>query len=459
MVCAHTEAGDWPQYLGPTRDGVAAPSSVVLATNWPAGGPPLRWATTAYGGYGGPSIFSNRVYFVDSQRLDEVEGEDGSGMRETLRCLDLADGAEQWRLDYDLSARTRAASVPAVSESHVSYITSQGHLVMVDAREGRLLWRKPLQDAEERGALRHAFAQSPLFVSNTVVVAAHNRTAGLVAYRRTDGAIVWQTPPFHELMGRGYERERHKWSSPAWVTLHGRAQIVHLVLDGAVSTDPFTGEVLWVHIGWRTPTKAPPVSVLPGNRLFLTQGYTGESQLIDIERAAQGDWSVAVVTNIAVKGTCHPAVAHNGYLYLNAHSRHERDDRGLVCLDRDGITRWQTRLKGQGTGFGDGGLLRSGDLLIAVSSRDCSLVLVRATPERYTELARAQVCSRPSGFSPLLAPPALSGGRLVLRCTSTIRCYDLAAGAAPVGDVSAPDLPPAPGGLAPVSTAGEEQCP
>ena len=33
---------DWPQYRGPTRDGIA-PVGPKLADNWPKDGPPLLW--------------------------------------------------------------------------------------------------------------------------------------------------------------------------------------------------------------------------------------------------------------------------------------------------------------------------------------------------------------------------------------------------------------------------------
>lgn len=460
LLCtAGVHAQDWPQYLGPTRDGVAGPPAVPLATHWPDAGPPLRWRTPTSGGYGGPSIFSNRVYFVDSQRLTERDGAPWDGMRESLRCLDFATGAELWRLDQDLTCRTRAASVPSVDGRYVSYVSSQGDLAMVEAASGRLLWRKPLQDAEEQEVLRHAFAQSPLFIGDTVVVAADNRSVGLAAYRKEDGAVVWQTPSFHELMGRAHDLEPHKWSSPALVTLHGRAQVIQLVLDGGVSVDPATGAVLWTHTQWSTPSKVPPVSLLASNRLFLTQGYSGDSQIVDVGLSADGVWTTHVVTNVPAKASCHPAVPYEGFLYLNAHPRQEREDIGLACLDREGHVRWQTRKGSVGEGFGDSGLLRSGELLLAFSARDGSLVMLQATPEHYRELGRARVSSRPSGFSSLLAPMALAHGQLVLRCPEAIHCYDLRVGATPRDDAPTPEedlLGEDPGSSGPMT--GDDTC-
>ena len=48
-------AGDWPQFLGPTRSGAAAPDEQVPAT-WPAGGPPIVWTKPVGQGFSGPVI-------------------------------------------------------------------------------------------------------------------------------------------------------------------------------------------------------------------------------------------------------------------------------------------------------------------------------------------------------------------------------------------------------------------
>src|SRR4051812_41135230 len=47
-------AGDWPQILGPHRNGAAEKES--LAAQWPDDGPPLRWQRDVGSGYAGIAV-------------------------------------------------------------------------------------------------------------------------------------------------------------------------------------------------------------------------------------------------------------------------------------------------------------------------------------------------------------------------------------------------------------------
>ena len=42
LATSQVVAQDWPQWRGPTRDGIA-PSGPKLADTWPEGGPKLLW--------------------------------------------------------------------------------------------------------------------------------------------------------------------------------------------------------------------------------------------------------------------------------------------------------------------------------------------------------------------------------------------------------------------------------
>src|SRR5205807_1677927 len=79
-VTTWVQAGDWPQWRGPGRDGV-----------WPEHRPPdrltleglkRRWRCPLGGGYGGVAVAAGRVYVMDRQkRPAEVE---------RILCLDAA---------------------------------------------------------------------------------------------------------------------------------------------------------------------------------------------------------------------------------------------------------------------------------------------------------------------------------------------------------------------------------
>ena len=53
-------ADDWPQWLGPHRDGVWHEDGIVDSI--PEGGLPVRWRVPVKGGYSGPAVADGRVY-------------------------------------------------------------------------------------------------------------------------------------------------------------------------------------------------------------------------------------------------------------------------------------------------------------------------------------------------------------------------------------------------------------
>src|SRR5207247_10563223 len=54
LVGSPLRAGDWPQFLGPTRNGVAAETN--LSVSWPKEGPPIVWQQKVGQGFSGPAV-------------------------------------------------------------------------------------------------------------------------------------------------------------------------------------------------------------------------------------------------------------------------------------------------------------------------------------------------------------------------------------------------------------------
>src|SRR5207248_10988513 len=59
------QADDWPQWLGPQRDGVWREAGTL--EKFPAAGLKIRWRTAIGGGYAGPAVAGGRVYVADRQ--------------------------------------------------------------------------------------------------------------------------------------------------------------------------------------------------------------------------------------------------------------------------------------------------------------------------------------------------------------------------------------------------------
>ena len=88
-------AADWPQYLGPQRDGVAHDAK-GLARAWPAPARSSSGRQPVGTGYGGAAIYGDSVLLLD--REDE--------RRDVLRRFNLADGKEVWQYPYDAPGKS-----------------------------------------------------------------------------------------------------------------------------------------------------------------------------------------------------------------------------------------------------------------------------------------------------------------------------------------------------------------
>src|ERR1700731_2913220 len=126
-------AADWPQFLGPSRNGVYA--GPPLAESWPPGGPRLVWRKKVGQGFSGPAVAGNRVILF--QRV---------GGEEVVEALDAGTGATQWRYasptvyrdDFGFDEGPRA--VPVVVNGRVYPFGAEGLLSAAGLATGRRIW-------------------------------------------------------------------------------------------------------------------------------------------------------------------------------------------------------------------------------------------------------------------------------------------------------------------------------
>ena len=83
---AVVSAGEWPQILGPHRNGVADGERIQP---WDARGPRMLWTYPLGEGYAGPAVLGDRV--VVFHRVGDVE---------RAEALDPATGRPLWKADF-----------------------------------------------------------------------------------------------------------------------------------------------------------------------------------------------------------------------------------------------------------------------------------------------------------------------------------------------------------------------
>ena len=176
-------ATDWPQVLGPTRDGVYA--GPPLAETWGATGPKVVWRKQVGQAFAGPVVFQNRVLLFHRVGNEEV-----------LESLDARTGATGWRYAYPTTYRDDFGfdegprAVPVVADGLVYTFGAQGQLHAVDVVKGTRVWS---EDTMKRFNVPKGFfgaAGSPLVEDGRVIANIGGDKAGVVAFEARTGKVL-----------------------------------------------------------------------------------------------------------------------------------------------------------------------------------------------------------------------------------------------------------------------------
>jgi outer membrane protein assembly factor BamB len=392
-------AGDWPQILGPRRDGQAA-ADERLARTWPAAGPPVVWEREVGAGYAGLAVAHGRAYLF--HRVAD---------RERVEALDAATGEVVWkdaghptRFQPQVGGGDGPLCTPVVAGDRLIVFGAAGTLACLDATTGRRQWVR--ETHRDFGAAEGYFGAgaTPLVVGERVVVnvGGAKQKAGLVAFDLVTGETAWQALA-----------DAASYSAPVAVEVDSRPHVLAVTRLACVLVDAATGEIRWQFpFGQRGPTvnAATPV-LLAGDRLLVSAAYGIGTVCATFDlRGATPVWEG--IDSLATQYCTPLAVA--GHLYA-IDGRDDVPPADFKCLDpATGRVLWTER------GFGYGTLLAAdGKLLVAKT--DGEVLLIEPDPAGLTILARCRPFGRNQAGS-LRALPALADGRLYLRDDRRLVC-------------------------------------
>src|SRR5262245_25818695 len=86
---AGTASANWPQFMGPTADGVA-PAAEEISKSFPAEGQKELWKIPMAEGFGAPAVVDGKVYV-----LDRPDG----GAKEVFSVINLTTGNVEWTVE------------------------------------------------------------------------------------------------------------------------------------------------------------------------------------------------------------------------------------------------------------------------------------------------------------------------------------------------------------------------
>ena len=394
-------AGDWPQFLGPDRNAVSGETG--LARTWPATGPKLLWSAPLGAGFAGPAVADGNVFILD--RVAE--------QKDVLRCFTFAEGKELWSYAYDAVGKysiNGSRTTPTLDAKALYVVGPLGHFHRLDRATHQPTWRKHLLDDFGGKLPTWAVSQSPLLVGDLVIVAPQSPTAGVVAYRRESGDLVWKSAPLGPL----------SYCSPVLATLGGVEQVIQISAQGTVSGIAVAdGRLLWQYKGWQCSIPIASPLVLADGRVFITGEYGAGSVMLKVT-AADGAFSVGEVykTKECMSQIHQPLVVQD-YLYANSNGNKARD--GFVCLDLNtGALKWKT---GNAPNYERGSLMMADGMIFAVNGQDGTLAIIEPSPTQFKLLASAKVLKGGQAWAPM----ALVDGKLLIRDQRDLKCFDVRA--------------------------------
>ena len=382
---AQAYAADWPQYLGPTANGIAPDKGINK--NWAQKPPKVLWQV-ALGddGFAGPSAAEGKVFIIDH-----------AGSQDIVRAIDLTTGQDAWRFAYDDTDQSNygfARSTPTYSEGKLYTLGRMGQLFCLDAKTGQKIWGTNIQQAFGGLKPQWDYAASPLVDGDRVIVEPGGRT-NTVALNKNTGQVIWQGG------GAGVAG----YATPVAATINGVKEYVVFTGKTCTGIRAQDGRLQWT-IPWKTEYDVnAPTPIVVGNLVFLTSGYNSGCALCEIT-PAQGIRTLWISKDISPH--------FNSPIYYNDFIFAVSED-FFVCLNgQTGGANWQQ------FGFGKGSVIGVDGVLIALDGKDGNLVMAEANPKAYRELGRIKPLGGQSWTMPIIAD-----GKLIVRNQKGMMCLDL----------------------------------
>lgn len=386
---------DWPQFLGPARDGTTTETVAIPVSSE---GPPRRWKVEAGSGFSGPVVRSGRAYLFD-RMADE----------ERVRCLDLTSGRLVWEhraptayvdnFGFDNGPR----GTPATTTNRMVVFGAEARLTCLNLADGKPVWT--VETGRELGADRGFFgpACSPLILSNRVLLNLGNQDGGgVAAFDLTSGKLLWKATDHEAGYAAPVPGPALAPGGPPTALFFTREGLVQTTLDGEVQLTQ----------RWRSRQSASVNAASPlvrSNEVFLTTSYdTGGLLLRLTGRTATEAWS----NDEALSAHYATPVRREEFLY-GFHGRQERGTEFRCVEWSTGKVRWSA------DGLGAGTVALAGDQLVLLLESG-ELLVAAADPRSFRQLARAQVMGKGTR-----APFAVAEGTVVARDTRNLYCFEV----------------------------------
>lgn len=379
LLLVVASAADFPQWRGPSRDGV-----IPSRSRWPEK-LQRKWSLTVGEGHSSPVLAGDSLFVLSRDKGQEA-----------VTAVDATTGKVRWRQAYPAPYTMNPAatthgegpkSTPVVADGRLFTFGISGILSAWDAPTGRLLWRKEFGQRFKHTSPLYGTAMSPVVEDGLLLVFAGGHDDGaLLALDPANGAEKWQ-----------WKGDGPGYSSPVVAVLDQVKQAVVQSQDQLIGVDLKSGALLW-SLPYQTDYTQNIVTpvVWQGAVIYSGIGKSGSGRGVFAIKPQRkdGKWAAERVwqNTEAVMYMSSPVVKGDWLFGLSTVNKGQP-----FCLDlKTGKTLW----KGKPRQGDNAALLVSGDSLLILNS-DGELIVARAAGDVYGETRRYKVADSSTWAHPI----------------------------------------------------------
>jgi outer membrane protein assembly factor BamB len=255
-------AEDWPQFRGPTGQGVTTVTDLPLTWSKDKN---VAWKTPIPGrGWSSPVVVGGRIWLTTAVP--------GQNREQSLRlvCLDASTG----RILWDREVFRQEAGAPRIhnknSHASPSPIVDGPHIYVHFGHQGTACYDRDGKQVWANRTLRyqpvHGNGGTPILVDDKLIFSIDGADKQLVvALNRATGNVVWKTDR------KSTAFKKFSFSTPLLIQVDGKPQVISPGSDMVAGYDPADGKEIW-------RVRYDGYSVIPKpvhghGLLFLSSGY------------------------------------------------------------------------------------------------------------------------------------------------------------------------------------------
>ena len=439
-------AADWPEFLGPNRDGTSPETGLV--DRFPASGVPVVWQKDIGTGYGAPSVRDGRL--VLHHRI---------GGEEIVEAMDSATGTAKWIYQYPtryqdpFGYNNGPRCSPLLTAERCYTYGAEGVLICLDVKTGALLWRRDTAKDFDVPQAFFGVGSSPVLENGTLIVQVGGQPdSNVVAFDAATGKTLWQNggaktwdgalmhawpgEPFVKWdVGHPAFQKMSSYCTPVLATIHGRRHVLTVTRQGLISLDPATGAhqfSFWFR-SQREETVNAMTPVVKDDLILISSAYyRSGSVLLRVRPDGRGVDEVWRSLALEMHWSQPSLVAGHVFGFSG---RNEPDGIFRCVKFATGNVKWERREGWPNAShsklrageappdvFGRGSTIFADGKLIALGEAGL-LGLFKPNTEKPEEMSRWQV---PGLTYPCWGAPILADRRLFLRSENKLICLDLA---------------------------------